>query len=108
VHVSVRAPLIVHLRDTSTCFGQNVSVTATGSGGIPANYLFTWEGSLGTGASKNIRPAFSQYYSVVLSDGCSTPDTGLVKIIVHPIPVSFFSALQTTVIQNHSVQFENT
>ena len=109
VHITVRPPLVIQVsKDTSICPGQAITALATGTGGIPAKYVFTWEGSLGAGTSKTLAPVSTQNYSVVLSDGCSTTDTGFIKITVYPKPLSKPSAQKTTIIQNQSVQFVNT
>jgi len=108
VHISIRAPLLVHMpKDTATCLGSSINVTASGSGGIPAKYIFTWEGSIGKGPTKSLTPTYPQAYRVVLSDGCSNPDTGLVYFAIHPIPISAPSIANTTVMQNQNIQFEN-
>jgi len=108
VHITVRPPLIIHVsKDTAICPGNAITALATGTGGIPSKYEFTWEGSLGTGATKTLSPVSTQNYSVTLSDGCSTPDTGFIKITVYPKPVSKLLAVKTTTMQNQSIQFRN-
>jgi len=108
VHITVRSPLQIRIpKDTSTCSGASVLISATGSGGIPARYIYTWEGSIGEGPTKALAPAFSQNYRLILTDGCSNPDTGYTYITVHPIPVSAFKAINTNTIQNQYLQFEN-
>ncbi len=108
VHITVRPPLVIQVsKDTAICQGKSITALATGTGGIPAKYLFTWEGSLGAGTTKTLAPVSTQNYSVVLSDGCSTTDRGFIRITVFPKPVSKPSAQKTTIMQNQSIQFEN-
>ena len=108
VHITVRAPLVIHLsKDTAICPGNAITALASGTGGVPANYVFKWQGSLGTGISKTLAPVSTQKYSVVLSDGCSTSDTGFIKVTIYSKPISKPSSDKTTTMQNQSIQFRN-
>jgi gliding motility-associated-like protein len=93
VEVQVYPPLVVVLSDPFICEGDDLTLTASGSGGmeVPANYVYTW-----LDAGKNIVFTGNPYvvqgltsgvytYYVVLSDACPG-DTTMITATVSPEP----------------------
>jgi len=107
VVVSVRDSLKVdHYGDSTICFGNSIDLLATANGGKAADYLFTWNNSLGLGASHNISPLVDTDYQVVLSDGCSDhEDTAVVSIKVRE-PLSMTKTNDTSICIGESVQLD--
>jgi hypothetical protein len=68
-----------------SCPGNNVTLSATGSGGV-APYSFQWSDGLGAGSSKTVNPLASSTYTVTLTaaNGCTA--TGLVTVEVQSCP----------------------
>jgi Zn-dependent metalloprotease len=84
VNVTVRNPLDVKAnKDTTICLGRSVILNATATGGNSANYVYTWDNSLGTGKTKTVSPIVNTTYRVIISDAC-TPilDTAYVTVKV--------------------------
>ncbi len=63
------------------CPGTNVNLVVSGTGGDPANYLFTWDHGLGTGTTKTVSVTDTTVYYVVLTDGCTVgPDDDSIQV----------------------------
>jgi gliding motility-associated-like protein len=108
VHIGVLPALKVQTRqDTSVCNGTSVKLTATGTGGKTAAYIFTWDQNLGAGAVKTVNASNTTTYHVTLTDGCSNPDTGSVKITAIQRAKAGFSVNNDTIKTGHDIQFNN-
>jgi gliding motility-associated-like protein len=93
VTITVRQALEVLVTgDTGICAGQPVTLFATGSGGDPSNYKFSWDHGLGDTDFVAVSPATTTIYRVILSDNCTTePDTAFIKITVEQLPLPDFA-----------------
>jgi gliding motility-associated-like protein len=86
--VTVSPPLTLNaITPAAICAGNSTSLTASGSGG-DNNLVFTWFPGNLTGASQTLNPSSTTTYTVILSDGCTTPaDTQTVTVTVNALPV---------------------
>jgi hypothetical protein len=67
-------------RDT-LCYDETYTLSVSGSGGLPNDYVFTWEDG-STGDSRNISITSDTSYKVTLEDGCSVqPSEDSIKLI---------------------------
>ncbi len=94
--------IVVHLVPTvdagpnqSTCGVEQVTLSASGSGGTPP-YTYEWNNGLGSGATHTVSPEVPTVYTVLLTDanGCTATDE--VRITVNEIPVVDLGADMTT------------
>ncbi|MGQ7868174.1 HYR domain-containing protein, partial [Sunxiuqinia sp. sy24] len=91
---------------TVTCSGDDLTLSATPSGGT-ANYLYSWTGPNGFNSSQpnpvinNITTAVSGSYSVVVTDANGCTATASVSVTVRPTPTATISGT-TEVCQNDS------
>ncbi|TNE78492.1 MAG: PKD domain-containing protein [Bacteroidetes bacterium] len=65
---------LVSKADTLICHGESLTTSIEASGGIPANYSFTWSDGF-SGDLRSWQPSFSASYQVNLNDGCSLEDS---------------------------------
>jgi len=86
--VTVNPPLSLNTLQAATiCAGGSTSVTASGSGG-DNNLVYTWLPGNLVGATQTVSPSATTTYTIILSDGCTTPpDTSHVTVTVAPNPV---------------------
>lgn len=74
------------INPASACVGGTVNLTAAGSGG-DGNLVYTWYPGPLTGASQTLPVNTTITYTVVLSDGCTTPtDTQFVTVTANQPP----------------------
>ena len=66
------------------CKGSNIKIKATSSGGVVANYTYTWNNSLPALQSHSVSPASLTKYRVTLKDNCS--DSAIDSILVNVMP----------------------
>jgi gliding motility-associated-like protein len=72
--------------DTNICSGNSVTLNANANGG-DGNYTYTWMPGTLNGASQTLSPSTTTTYSVIVSDGCTTPpDTTIITVTVNPNP----------------------
>jgi Zn-dependent metalloprotease len=70
---------------TPVCVGKTVSLSANGSGGDTAGYLYSWNNGLGTGKNKIITLNDTQTVILTLSDACSAlPAKDTVMLYTYP------------------------
>ncbi|CAN5174954.1 hypothetical protein BH09BAC5_BH09BAC5_20960 [soil metagenome] len=75
------------ISDTSVCAGNSITINATGTGG-DGNLTYTWLPGNLIGSSQTLAPTVNTTYSVVISDGCATPeDTVYFTVNVNALPV---------------------
>lgn len=85
--ISVKSPLrpVISTDDTLICYGKQADFTVIGNGGIPADYVFTWNLGLGSGNSKSVVLFDSTWVKVSLSDACTVkPGLDSVFVVVRP------------------------
>src|SRR5690606_968794 len=92
VTIFVRPDLeVIPRSDTLICVGQSVNLHANGSGGDDPNFTYTWDNGLGIGQSKNVSPATTTQFRVILTDNCTVaPDTAFLTVSVRD-PLSVIS-----------------
>src|SRR5690606_37097860 len=82
--VELPIPLQISVNnDTLVCRDNPVNLFATATGGIPAQYIFTWTG-LGIGPGHTVSSGFTKVYSVYLDDDCALPVEDSVAVNVQP------------------------
>jgi len=98
--VTVGPELIVTMPGTvETCLGNPVAICAEGFGGTAImDYEWTWSNNyLSNGAStscQQVNPTDTTVFQAILNDGCSTPASGLITVIVNPIPTLSYGVLE--------------
>jgi len=82
------------------CFGEEVILTASATGGNGGPYYLTVDNSLGNGDSFIFTPFQTATYTLTVSDSCSTPRTYSTQIVVNPLPDPAFTTdpPQTTIL----------
>lgn len=82
VNILLPAPLLLSTsNDTLICRNMSVILSASGTGGLPLQHVFTWTG-LGTGSTKTVNPVLTTTYSVTLSDNCAFPVADTIRVNV--------------------------
>lgn len=71
--------ILANIPDETICPGDNVTLTASASGGTPG-YTYTWDGGAGTGATYNVAPTDTSTYSVIAEDQNGCKDTAEVTV----------------------------
>lgn len=107
VRDTVRVELIA---PTEVCFGENVTLQTITTGGIPADYTYTWNPLIAaSNAIENDVPAASQWYYVMVDDLCSQTATDSAWVVVNPLPHAVLSVLPNPVCQhrNLAISFTN-
>lgn len=95
VQVNTSPPLDVNVNTVSpVCPGGSVTITGVASGGNGGPYNYTWLTTpVQNTPSITITPNAQETHTVVVSDGCGTPnDTAIVTVNVNPLPVVNFIA----------------
>ncbi len=87
IYIQDLAPLAINSPDTTICYGQNLTMLATATGG-QAPYTYTWTNSsgtvIGTNPSAVVSPTVSTSYTVTLSDQCNSQvATNTINVIVN-------------------------
>ena len=110
IDVNIFPNLVVSTsNDTTICLGDTAFLSASAIGGQGSPYNFTWDNGLGVGANVMAQPTMTTTYSVIVSDGCETPNnTASVLVTVVEPPVYSFSANQTSGCPPLSVLFNAT
>jgi hypothetical protein len=71
--------------DTTICNGNQVVLTASGTGGTAADHIYTWQPGNITGRSLSVNPSSDTKYFVTLGDNCSAQSvTDSVMVAVRP------------------------
>ncbi|MES2139730.1 MAG: PKD domain-containing protein [Bacteroidota bacterium] len=92
---------------TVVCAGVTTTLNASANGG-DGTYNFIWQPGNINAASITIMPSQTTTYTVVVTDGCSTPAvTKLITVNVSPAPVANFSSDTTFVCAGGCVVFTN-
>lgn len=81
-YVNDRLEVSAFANTDTICAGGYAGIWAEGEGGLGTNFTYTWLNNMDIGDSLIVRPLFSTTYQVVLSDGCSMPDTAEVFLSV--------------------------
>lgn len=115
IEITVREPLELNVTpSTYICSGGDIDLTALGTGGIPANYEFSWETQTGTPITDvtvndqstiTVGPSSATWYYVTLSDGCSIDAIDSTEISVSPLPIGFLAAADSSGCEPFAVQF---
>ena len=84
-------PVVNAGTDINICAGETVNLSATASGG-DGNYTYTWDNSLGGGASHSFTASATNLansiidYTVTVTDGNGCVDTDIVRVQVYSLP----------------------
>jgi gliding motility-associated-like protein len=74
----------VPFNDTIICSGDLVRLYGDASGGLPANYNYSWTQGLGNGTQHLVSPGATTIYRVKVEDGCSDADSTSIIVQVTP------------------------
>lgn len=115
IEIIVREPLSLDVSpSTSICDGADVDLTALGSGGVLADYVFSWQDDSNNAVSETtvndmstatVAPTSATWYYVTLSDGCSIDALDSTEVSVNANPIAFLSAVDSSGCEPFSTQF---
>lgn len=115
IEITVREPLSIDLTaSTAICDGDNIDLTALGAGGVPADYVFTWQDDANNAvtattvndmSTATVAPTAATWYYVTLSDGCSIDALDSTEVSVNANPIAFLSAVDSSGCEPFSTQF---
>ena len=74
-------PIVIAQDDTVICLGGTVPIMASGA------LTYSWDNSLGTGASHTVSPTTTTTYTVVGTDTNGCVNTDDVTVTVNPLPI---------------------
>ncbi len=101
-------PLLVTVNPPiEICPGDSVMVYATASGGV-GNYTYLWSHNGATTTATWVRPNFTGYYEVKVSDGCNTFTVSGFAPITVVRPIADFNILSQTLNEDLPISFQNT
>ena len=83
--VALPVPSVVTSPDTSICEGDELQISAFGSGGV-GDLDYQWSNDLGTDQTASVSPVNDATYSVVVTDANGCMATDEVNIIVNGLP----------------------
>ena len=89
------------------CPGDSAMVYATASGGV-GNYTYLWTHNGATTTATWVRPYFSGFYEVQVSDGCNTFTVSGFAPITVVRPIADFNILSQTLNEDLPISFQNT
>jgi uncharacterized repeat protein (TIGR01451 family) len=69
--------------DVFACEGTSITLTASAADGA-GNYVFSWDNSLGNGATQLVSPVATTTYTVTVTDGNGCTDTDQVTVQIEP------------------------
>jgi len=114
VLITVDPPLeVLAAGGKSVCPGSSATLTANGSGGNGGPYTYTWMPPAGlsstSGPSTVATPLVTTTYTVIVSDGCTSPnDSDVVTVTVFPNPVVTVMSKDTVICGPDCVVFTGT
>ena len=89
----VGAPLSLTVLNDSLCENQTTTISAIPLGGMANSYSYSWStGAISQSTAISVNQT-DTFYTVTLSDGCSTPVTDTSFITIHMNPVVSISAI---------------
>ncbi len=90
------------------CFGEEITLSVSATGGNNGPYYLTVDNNLGQGSTFTFIPYQTALYTVMVTDSCSTPRSASKTIVVNPLPVPWFTIEPATpTILNPDVQFSD-
>ncbi|MBC7425132.1 MAG: hypothetical protein H7321_01250, partial [Bacteroidia bacterium] len=101
IHIVVRKPVKITLtKDTTICFGRDVILNVSATGGDSTKYVFRWDNGLPNGPSNKVMPNSSTFYRASVYDGCSAfgDSSQVIVYVLNPISVSLSN--DTTICSN--------
>ncbi|WP_258540802.1 T9SS type B sorting domain-containing protein [Parvicella tangerina] len=115
ISINVREPLALDVTpSTSICDGDSFDITALGTGGVPADYTFSWQDEFNNAvtattvndlSTASVSPTTPTWYYVTLSDGCSIDAVDSTQISINALPVAFLSAVDSSGCEPFNAQF---
>lgn len=108
IYTITSPPLIVTVNvPVEICPGDSAFVYASASGGF-GNYQFLWTHNGATTTGVWVKPNFTRYYEVKVSDECGTFSiSGFAQVVVVR-PIADFSILSQTLMEDLPISFQNT
>ncbi len=108
VYTITAPPLLVTVNPPiEICPGDSAMVYATASGGV-GNYTYLWTHNGATTTATWVRPYFSGFYEVQVSDGCNTFSVSGFAPITVVRPIADFNILSQTLNEDLPISFQNT
>jgi len=85
VTLTVGGTLNLNATGATICAGATATISASATGGT-SPYSYTWNGTLGTGATKTVTPAATTIYTVTVTDlnGCTKSANATVTVNPNP------------------------
>lgn len=90
------APLVINVNpDDTICLGNKTTLYVNASGGNGV-YNYLWQPNGSNASSFTVSVNTPQIYSVTVNDGCGSSQTASAAVNIYTVPVSSFTALQTS------------
>jgi gliding motility-associated-like protein len=104
VMLTLREPLQLSGSGNQTiCRGQEITISAAGSGGDSTRYDFAWDNGLGAGGQKKVSPLVTTTYRVILTDSCTVlSDTAFITVFVRA-PLQLNPMADTSICQDETI-----
>ncbi len=108
IYTITAPPLLVTVNPPlEICPGDSAMIYVAASGGV-GNYTYLWTHNGATTTSTWVRPYFSGYYEVKVSDGCNTFTVSGFAPITVVRPIADFNILSQTLNEDLPISFQNT
>ncbi len=108
IYTITAPPLLVTVNPPlEICPGDSAMIYVAASGGV-GNYTYLWTHNGATTTSTWVRPYFSGYYEVKVSDGCNTFTVSGYAPITVVRPRADFNILSQTLNEDLPISFQNT
>lgn len=89
-------PLVINVNpDDTICSGNRTTLFVNASGGN-GNYTYLWQPSGSNASTFTVSATAPQIYSVTVTDGCGSSQATSVAVNIYTVPLSSFSAFQTS------------
>jgi gliding motility-associated-like protein len=100
-------PLMLNVSPSDTiCFGATKTIFANASGGNGI-YSYNWQPGGSSSSTYSVSSAVANVYSVNVTDGCGSSQTGTIGINIYAVPSSSFTASQTSGCQPLCISFSD-
>jgi len=114
ISVTTLPPILINASNYEACNQDMITLSALASGGntsVGGAISYLWEPTNPNVTTPDIAVQVQDnnnhemVYTVIASDGCSLPDTAVVKVTVHPKPLASFVGFNKTGCEDLAVNF---
>ena len=93
------------MKDTVICYGGTASFKPVVSGGIPAQYDFTWNNGLGKFSTQTVNPVSTTTYKLIAQDFCTQPydSVSVTVTVLNPLKLTATLTKDTICVGDSSI-----